>query len=257
MENKMKSNILRFCKDKKSISIFWFIILLPCLDLILVKAQWKLGLNPNLSFVLAGMSAGHIPQILLFWFLPIYTLILCSDSYIQDVKTGVNNLIISRKGKRAYLLNNFYSSFLIPFLVMFIALLINLILAWIVNSNGHESSGLLEMNNPKNELFSFSQQHPLLINVIFLINVSFFTGLAGLLGLSISMIFPDRKYTYPLAFFIWFILVALPNHTITMVMQPFTEYDYNYVISSWLFNFIILFIITIVAYIYKEKTDEL
>ncbi|QTL52612.1 DUF2705 family protein [Priestia aryabhattai] len=253
----MKSNILRAYKDKKSMSIFWLIILMPCIDLILVKTQWSPDLNPNLSFVLVGMSEGHIPQILLFWFLPIYTLVLCTDSYIQDVKTGMNNLIISRKGKRAYFLNKLYSSFLIPFVVMFVALLINLILAFIINAGETGSSGLLEMNNSENKLFTFSQHYPLLINIIFLINVSFFTGLAGLLGLSISIMFPDRKYTYPLSFFIWFILVALPNHTVTMVMQPFTEYDYDYIGSSWVVNFLILFIITIVAYFYKEKTDEL
>lgn len=244
----MKSNILRIYKDKRSMVIFWLIIIIPCIDLIALKLQWETNFNPLIAFFLVGSSEGHITQILLFWFLPIYLLILCSENYIQDVKMGYQKILISAIGKRKYFWGKIKVSFLVPFFLMLISLLINLFLSYLVYAGGTESSGIFE---------NFSYQHPLMIDIIFLLCVSFITGLAGVLGSSVSFIFPDRKYAYSLTFFIWFILIALPNDSITILMQPFTEFGFDYFIRAFLVNVLILISIPIFAYIYKVKTDEL
>lgn len=256
----MRSQLLRIYKDKKSITIFFLIMLMPCIDLMLVKLQWHTDLNPLIAFFLAGESEGHIMQILLFWFLPIYLLILCAESYIQDMKSGYNNILISIMGKYKYFRDKIIISFIVPFVVMGISLSFNLFLASIIYAGGTygtERGGLLDIGNSTGVLSMFSVSHPFLIDILFLLNVSLFAGLAGIFSLGITIILPNRKYAYPLAYFIWFILVSLPGHSVTLLMQPFAEFDFDVMIPTFIIHFLILVIIPIGAYFYKVKTDEL
>jgi hypothetical protein len=253
----VKSHLLRIFKDKKSMAVVWLIILMPCIDVIALKLQWRAKFHPAIAFFLAGTSEGHMMQILLYWFLPIHLLILCAESYIQDVKSGSHTIWISSMGKRAYFGNKLAVSFLVPFAVMLFALLLNLLLVSIVYAGGTESNGLFDMDGNHDPLFLFSQAHPILVDILFMLNVCLFTGLVGMFAMSISFVFPDRKYAYPLAFFIWFILLALPTRSVIKLMQPFTEYGIDFMIPAFLTNFTILTIIPIALYIYKVKTDEL
>ncbi|WKB37050.1 DUF2705 family protein [Terrilactibacillus sp. S3-3] len=169
--------------------------------------QWNTHFDPYIAFLLAGESEGHITQILLFWFLPIYLLILCSDDYIQDVKTGYNNILIVKIGKADYIRDKFITSFLFPCLTMLFSLAINLVLSVIIFAGGTESS-MMKIHDPANILFNFSQVHPLLIDIIFSLNVSLFAGLAGMLGASASFIFPDRNICLSAFFFFYLVHIG-------------------------------------------------
>lgn len=238
--------------------LLWIIMFVPFLELsFLFLNKIKLGVDyhPAIAFFLSG-SGGHIPQILLFWFLPIYFLIICSDDYIQDVKYGFNAIMISKQGKRTYIKVKFIISFLVPFLTIFISLLINLLLSYVLFAGGTFSFGLFEMSFEDDLLHEFSLNNPFLTALMFLFNVSIFSGLAGTLGVSTSMIFPEKKYTYPAAFFIWFVLIIL-NNSLMNLFQPFTEYGFYDVVTSEIQYLTILIIIPIFTYFYKVKKDEL
>jgi Protein of unknown function (DUF2705) len=135
----VESHLLRIYKNKKSMVVFWIIILFPFIDLLqlyLVKLKWGTDYHPAIAFFLAGSSEGHIGQILLLWFLPIYFLVICTDDYIQDVQCGYNTIVISKFGKRSYIRNKLIISFIVPFITMFIALTLNLVFSYILFTDG-------------------------------------------------------------------------------------------------------------------------
>jgi hypothetical protein len=112
------------------------------------------------------------------------------------------------------------------------------------------------MDMTENSLWLLSTQQPLITDIIFLLIACLFTGLAGMLGASASLIFSDRRYAYPASFFMWFALV-LWDDSIMNLFQPFTEYDFGYLIPTLVRDLIILLAIPIITYIYKVKVDEL
>jgi len=258
----LKSHLLRIYKNKKSMLIFWFILFLPLMDLAqLYNETLKLGVsyNPLIASFLTGSTQGHIGQMLLFWFLPIYLLIMCSDDYIQDTENGYNSILISKLGKKTYIRNKLLISFFAPGLTMLIALTLNLIMSVLLFTTELEGSALssfFQTNWSGNKLADLSQSYPLTVYIVFLLNVSLMTGFAGLLGASISMIIPYRKYTYPLTFFVWFIQITL-NNSIIGIFQPFTEYGFNNLLPILVRSLVILLMIPLISYIYKVKTDEL
>ncbi|PAF36238.1 hypothetical protein CHH58_13385 [Terribacillus saccharophilus] len=255
----MLSDFFRIINNKKSMILIWVIILVPLVDLsqlLLVKLNLGEDYHPAFAFFLAGSSQGHISQILLLWFLPVYFLIICTDNYIEDLKYGYNHILISKMGKNKYIRNKLVFSFITPFITMFLALLINLLFSYILFWGGTSSLGIFEMDIEGNTLWELSVQFPLLTNLSYLLLACFLTGLSGLLGASASLIFPDRRYAYPITFFIWFSLV-LWEDSIMNLFQPFTEFDFDYLLPTLIRDLVILLIIPLIVYLYKVKTDEI
>lgn len=75
--------------------------------------------HPAYSSFLAGSSMGHFTQILLFWILPLYFLLLYSDSYTTDRNYGYLKCLLSRTGRKNYYKNKFKIAFLAPIILMF------------------------------------------------------------------------------------------------------------------------------------------
>jgi len=46
----VKSHLLRIFKDKKSMAVVWLIILMPCIDVIALKLQWRAKFHPAIAF---------------------------------------------------------------------------------------------------------------------------------------------------------------------------------------------------------------
>ncbi|MGE1164473.1 hypothetical protein ACQJ0Y_14490 [Peribacillus simplex] len=256
----MSSNIFRIYKNKRSMIVFWLIVILPLIDqiqLFINKLKWDTNYNPYIASFLTGVSEGHIGQILLFWFLPIYLLILCSDDYIQDVQNGYNSIIISKLGKKEYIKTKLLTSFLFPASNMFIALMLNLMLSIILFWKGTYSLDYFETDWTGNALALFSQAYPSVTYILFLLNVCLITGLAGTIGMSISFIYPKRSIVYPLTFFIWFIQIVFHGSSLISIFQPFTEYGFPYVLPILIRTIIVFTLIPIFIYFFKVKKDEL
>lgn len=255
----MVSNIIRISKDIKGKFFFIFIIVLPLIDLAqlyLSNLKFKISYNPIFAAFLTGSSEGHISQILLFWFLPIYLLLLCSEMYIQDVNNGYNSIIISKVGKRRYIRSQLLTSFFTPALTMFFSLIINWAASYLIFHGGTFSTNFFETDWSTNSLAVFSQEHPFLIYFLFLLNVCFITGLAGVMGMCISFISPKRAFVYPVTFFFWFIQVVL-HSTIINLFQPFTELELSNILPVFVRTILIFLILTSCMYVIKVKTDEI
>ncbi|EAG7072352.1 TPA: hypothetical protein LET56_002843, partial [Listeria monocytogenes] len=103
-----------------------------------------------------------------------------------------------------------------------------------------------------NTLFDFSIQNPYLADFGFGFMACLMAGMAGLIATSSSLFFLNKKFAYPAAFFIWFLMI-LPNNSIMFIFQPFTEYGFEIILPIFLVFSLIVLIIVGVLYLYEVK----
>lgn len=254
----MKSHIYRIFNSKKSIFIFIIIIAIPLIDIAqiyITEKQYSIKYHPAFAFFLGGMTRGHAMQILLLWFLPIYLLILFADDGIQDSETGYRKILISKMGKKVYLIEKILTAFIVSFITIFIALFINFLIVYVLFNGGTYNNGLSDINIPQNLLYTLSMANPFVTDIIYIFVASFISGLCGIVCASVSFFFNERKYAYTAAFFLWFLLV-LRKDSLMIIFQPFTEYDFDVVLP--IIGIVILVFITlpIILFIYEVKYNE-
>nr|WP_309100369.1 DUF2705 family protein [Fredinandcohnia onubensis] len=250
-----KSHMYRIVKNKISIFSFFIILFLPMIEIFQLLQYQQTSeqvFHPAFAFFLSGSSIGHASQILLLWFFPIYFLLLGADDAIQDYKTGYRNILISKVGRKKYILEKLSTSFILSSAVMAITLFVNFILVRIIFYNGTFTKGLTDMEISDNPLFSFSISHPYLAIGVFSIVSIILAGFVGMLGASTSLFFGDKKYAYPSAFFIWFLLV-LNKQSITYLFQPFAEFGLNILMPIFLLAIAIFTFIPLLVFIYGVK----
>ncbi|MBF2460878.1 hypothetical protein [Listeria welshimeri] len=250
----MKSQLTYLLNNKTTQGMFILILLIPCIEIIQLYIMMnpnEIDIHPAFAFFLAGSSRGHITQILLLWFLPVLSLLLGADSSIQEYQTGVRNIIINKIGKKSYILQKLAISFILCFSTMFATLLLNFILVSIIFVDGTYKMGLNGLG-PLNPLFDFSIQNPYLADIGFGFIACLMAGMAGIIGTSASLFFLNKKFAYPAAFFIWFLMI-LPNKSIMFVFQPFTEYGFEIILPIFLVFSLIVLIIVGILYLYEVK----
>ncbi len=135
----IKSELYKMLKSKKSIFFIVLMILIPFIDLISnilnvyldywlnkeAYIDWfvpSMRLNPAMGSFLSGSSHGHISQMLLIWIMPIYLMIIYSDTYISEVKYGYNNIVFTKSDRRKIVRQRFVISFALGFAVSFVGL---------------------------------------------------------------------------------------------------------------------------------------
>lgn len=245
----LSSHIYRIFHSRRSLITILLIILLPFSEiaqLLYFQANTGIHYHPTIAFFLSGTSIGHVSQIVLLWFFPIYFLLICADDSIQDFETGYFFILNMRVNKKTYFIEKVCTSFLISMLVMAISLIINFFVVLIVFRGGSDSNGLFEITFENNKLFDFSIHRPYLAVLFFSIIASYLAGICGALGAALSVFFRDRKFSYPAAFLIWFAFV-LKKNSVMLLVQPFAEYGLDILIPTFisisvLFSLIILFI---------------
>ena len=230
----MKSHVTRILKNPRSIVFIIIISIIPFIDL-LQNIFSGMDFFPAYGAFLAGSSKGHISQILLTWFLPIYLLMICADDYIQDYKTGYNHILITKIGKKKYVKEKLTTSFIFVFITMLIILLLNYILSIIFFYEGTFAFGVRPESFIGNWLGYYSRLYPNITYILYIINFSILAGFTAALGSASALIFPDYKFTYPLVFFIWFMQISGRNNA-ALIMQPFTETSFNQFIWIWIVN---------------------
>ncbi|WNB92540.1 hypothetical protein [Bacillus sp. NEB1478] len=191
-------------------------------------------------------------QSLLLWFLPLFLMLLGSDTIIQDVQTGTHTIFISKLGKKKYYFQKLAVSFVISFTAMFLSLLLNFILVSLFFMNGKDTKDFTLQDN---QLFRLSIEHPYLAVLFFSLLACLLAGFAGLLGSALSLFFQDRKYSYSAAFFIWFFLV-LRDDSLMYLFQPFAEYGFDVLIPILLIALAVFILIPAIIYFYEVKYND-
>lgn len=265
----MRSELFKVIKSKKSIFFITLMLLIPFIDLIsnmltVYKDYWmhkdayggvlssSMVLHPAMGSFLAGGSQGHIAQMLLIWILPIYLMIIYSDSYIREVQYGYNNIIFSKSNRVTLIKEKFRLSFRIPFFISFISLTINFILAQIIFFGGTDFKGMIIGSGFEGVCLS----HPNIAYLLYIIVYSVISGGCGVLCSGISYLIPYDKIAYPVVFFIWIVQIISP-YSLTYAIQPFIEYGPEYFVPALVTFIIIVIGIAAISYRYKVKYDEI
>lgn len=265
----IKSEIYRTIKSSKGKVIIMLMFVLPFIDMCqhiywdyydyifynssVNRSQFD---HPVFASFLCSSTQGHFTQILLFWILPIYFLIMYSDSYTTDFNTRYNNSAISKVGKRTYYKSKYIVSFIIPFATVMISLIINLVFCLILFHGGKSFAGMESYYDTMGDWFILGYNHPYIYYGIYIVTFSFICGLCGILGLSCSLITKNHFKSYPVAFFIWFAQIISPL-SITYSMQPFIEYDFPYFISALAILIATVSIVFAIAYFMRIRKDEI
>ncbi|MFH0346690.1 hypothetical protein ACHADS_09025 [Bacillus vallismortis] len=254
----MKSHIDRILHSKKSIIIFFIITIIPLIDaaqIYITEQQYGVKYHPAFAFFLAGMTRGHAMQIILLWFLPIFLLILFADDGIQDSETGYRKILISKMGKKSYLVEKMTTAFIVSSMTIFISLVINFAVVNILFNGGTYNNGLSDIDIPQNLLYTQSMANPFVTDIIYIFIASFISGLCGIMCASVCFFFREKKYAYTAAFFIWFLLV-LKKNSLMFLFQPFTEYGYVVVLPILSLVILVFVMVPFILFIYEVKYNE-
>lgn len=270
-----KSELYKVFKSKKSMVFLLFIFSIPLLDLIIAYKQnfeeyfkypefYPNGpsknyiMHPSIAAFLSGSTFGHIGQMLLIWILPIYLLIIYSDSYIQEKKLGYNNIIFARSSRKKVLKSRFFISFALPFLISLCSMSLNFIMTNILFYGGKSYMGLdvPAKSGALGSFFTFSINYSTLTYCFYIIVYSFIAGCVGAYCLGLSYLFSSYKTTYPLAVFVWAILIIMPCSIIGPI-QPFTEIPLTKAIIALIILVVVTLTTMFICFMKKVRTDEI
>lgn len=258
----MNSYYYRLIKNRKTKFIVLCILAIVIIDIFILMGNFSStlysseSLAPHLATFLAGSSLGHIMQIILIWFLPIFLLIMCADSYIQDYRTGYRYIVATKKGRFSYYKTVLFGNMSLSFLVIVFCLLLNMVITYLVFMNGEFDKGLAPDLFPENPLYILVNSVPTISNIIYIILFGFFTSLCAGMATVLSWCFPDMKYTYPLSFVIWFSQILGLHHSLALIIQPFNEVNLEDFIFIFFKSTILFLAIITIGFIYKVKSDE-
>ncbi|MFJ7755447.1 hypothetical protein ACQKGI_21105 [Peribacillus muralis] len=164
----MNSYYYRLTHNKKTRFIVLCIMAMVIIDIfILIGNVSESWLMPHLATFLSASSLGHMMQILLIWFFPIFLLILCADSYIQDYKTGYRYIAATKNGRYVYYKTMLFGNMSFSFLVMVGCLLLNMIIVYLVFMTGEFDMGLSPDLSPENPIYTLNNQMPAVTNVVY------------------------------------------------------------------------------------------
>lgn len=228
------------------------ILIFPVIDILLMLNDIHNGgsvLEPNLaSFLSSTIFNGA--QILLFWYLPLYFLLIAADDCIEDFKTGYKNILITRWGKKKYFRVNIIKGFIIGFVIIFLTLALNMLLTQITFAGGTYTG--CDSNDGQINRIS---QYPFLTNCIYIFVASFISGIVSMGAVSLALALHNRYLVYPIVFLLWYIPSTV-DRSIILALQPFTEYSLFDVLPTILIVIAINIAAVVFAYIKVIKYEQ-
>jgi len=111
---KVSYYLKRIINDKIKLGFIFLLFLLPIMDLISKLVSIHHGATPMTpwsSTFLSLTSTSFIFHSLFFNFLPLYLLIISCDDCFEDCTTKYRNILISKWGKKDYVITNIILSF--------------------------------------------------------------------------------------------------------------------------------------------------
>lgn len=265
----IKSELSKTIKSTKGKIVIGLVFGMPFLDFLLHVYEdviaygdydkFSFGLHrflhPAYAGFLSGSSISNFLQISFFWMLPLYFLILYSDSYTTDLKYGYNICLISRVGKKKYFKNKFKIAFWLPLLLVLLSFTFNLICNVIMFHGGRNYRGYEQFYETMDTWFIWGYKNPYIYYPIYIIANAIICALSSVLGLCCSILFKNHYTAYPIAFFIWLSQIILPFGAGRSI-QPYTEYGLKYFVWGLGCFSAIVMIFLVITYFLKVKNDD-
>ena len=262
-----------FLKSKKTWIIVFAMFLIPMIDLAMniYSSYWDFWthrdaysdylapdriFHPSKGAFLAGTSVGHMPQMLLVWLMPIFLLLMYSDTYIKEYQLSYHYIISTRIQNRKIFSAKILTGFIIGFTTVFLSMSLNYIFAWIVFREGVSFGGLESMIGSDMKLLSVSLQYPIITYIIYIFMFSLISGLYSASCVSLSFCFKTYKLLYGTCIVVWFLQILSP-FSLTFVIQPFIEYGPGRIIPSVVIFLMLVSASLAVGYYSKVKYERI
>lgn len=254
----------RILCDKVKLFFIILILLIPLLDIgqILYDLyQQPYAEAPDPRYIafsaLYTVGTNHILHKIMFFFLPIYLLIITGEDGLEDYDTGYSSILQSRMSRKQYIWGKAKNSFFFAFLLIFSSLILNY---GILQLLFHEGEYI--WINPdlypaeENRIYTIGYYHPVIVNFVNIIMSAIFGGLVSLIGTGLALNFHDRKVVYGMTFILWFTFVLVDDGLMS-ILHPFT----NMILSRFIIGFLLVavgyLIIAMITLIAEVRSDEI
>lgn len=250
----------RILRDRTKLLFIIVIVLIPLLDIVDIFAKMQpLIYRPRPEFAtflsMYPVGTSHLLHKMMFWFLPLYLLIICSEGSLEDNYTGYKQIMIERMGRKGYIKSKLVNSFLCGTSIIVFSLALNFILVEILFFGG-ETTKLLPPEELDSLLYTISYSNPIITNIIYIFVTGVLAGLIACVGTALSLALRNRKTVYAITFFLWFVPVMIKD-SLMLVIQPFMEYDFEVVIPTFILIVVSYLIIIIIACIAEKRHGEI
>ncbi|WP_307274270.1 ABC transporter permease [Peribacillus sp. V2I11] len=223
--------------------------------------------SSNESSIIQGVYSSSLRSTLLF-LLPLISAIVYADSFHEDYHTGAYKAIVTKVNKNKYLLSKAIVTFLSTFIIILLSLSINQILSMIAfpveafnNIYSLPPYDIGVQNYNPNALFDVLRlQTPLLYNFQYILIISFYSGLLGLINFGIYFVYLNKHKIFgAMVVFIGNILLAIgisilfsQSLSLSAQLTPGNQ-GTTLQLTFWA---ILLFVIFLYLYIFKGLRKE-
>ena len=254
----------RILRDRIKLFFVIILLLIPLLDIGQIFNDLSLApetSTPDPRYVafsaLSTVGTNHMLHKIMFWFLPIYLLIITGEDSLEDYDIGYSNILQSRMSRKEYIWGKARNSFCFSFLVIFLSLMLNYGLLQLIFREGEHI--WIEPNlypAEENRMYTIGYDHPVVVNLANIMLTAIFSGLISLIGTGLALNFHDRKVVYGMTFILWFIFVLVENGLMS-ILHPFTNMSLDRFIIGFLLIAAGYLIIAMTALIVEVRSDEI
>lgn len=242
----------RILNNKFKLVLILFIFFLPVTNILTSLKNISNGGSvwlPDLATFLTVPDGGGRKS-LISGYLPMYFLLIAADDCIEDYKTGYKNLLITKWGKNRYFWFNIVKGFVIGFCVILLSLALNMLMVYIAFAGGRYTAwGHYE------EFMQYVMTTPFLDNCIYILLLSFMSGIVSMGGVALSLALHNRFMVYPITFILWYLPSAV-TVSVRYMFAPFAEYPITYALPTYLAVVGINIALLIFAYIKVIKYEQ-
>ncbi|MBQ3497505.1 MAG: hypothetical protein IJA87_00090 [Clostridia bacterium] len=232
----VKQEFLKVLNSRKGKYVFCVLMIISIVDNISGIVQsgplgYLYNTHPAMLSLLSG-QAGLIFYALFVWLLPITLMIVYCDKVIKENRTGITRIYLSKCSRKSFFGSKILVSFFVPCVYCGIPLLTNLLINVLFNSKGTSFFGLEQLELKDIGWFWYNSIHyPYITWFVYFLSALFVFGLLSVMCQCVSMIANDNKTAYIVSFAVWITLFC-SKYNITMIIQPYTEYDHIYGIKA-------------------------
>ncbi len=227
----------RILRDPLKLTVTIILFSLPILEVGQIAWNIYQGYEhpvPHYATFLALFTLRHHLHRIMFWFLPLFLLVIANEDSIEDFDRGYHNALVARVGKKNYVMTKLKGSFVLCFGIVFLGLVVNMILVYICFRNGDfVRDDWQGVSYTDRDLTRITMPHPVLTNMAYILLTSVLSGLIGTVGTALALTVKNRKLVYGLTFLLWFVPVNMES-SLMYVIQPFLFVDYEVVVPTLL-----------------------